>query len=236
MPIGAFQGGLYGRNAFAAHTMAEADALADRLGLQAGQTVVDVGCGNGRHLHALAQRGIHGVGVDVSPELVEAARSATSPSAVGVVRFVVGDARRLGEVDGVPRGTADVAWSLCQGGFGTSPASDPAVLEGLVGIVKPGGYVVFTAFHALFAARHLVAGDAFDTVHLTHHQVGEVRGPDDTRADFDLWTAAYTVRDVVRMAEALELEVIEVAGCEPGRYGGEGVGLDDPELLVVCRR
>lgn len=236
VPIGDFQGPLYRRNAFAAHTVAEVDALVDRLGIAAGQTVVDVGCGDGRHLRELARRGVVGVGVDVSPGLIDAARSAAVDLAGGSVTFVVGDARNLGTVAEVPNATADVVWALCQGGFGTSPASDPAVLTGMRGCVAPGGWVVLTAFHALFAARHLVEGDAFDTVHLVHHQRADVRGPDDTRADFDLWTAAYTVRDLLTMTDAAGLEVVDVVGCEPGRYDGTGVGLDDPELLLVARR
>ena len=241
VPIAEFQGELYRRNAFAAHTRVEVDALVARTGLTAGATVVDVGCGDGRHLRELAVRGVSGVGVDVSPALVDAAEAAAGrergawPDGVSV-GFVVGDARRLSEVVGVPRGTADVAWALCQGAFGTHPETDPAVLAGLAACVRPGGHVVVTAFHALFAARHLVPGDAFDPVHLVHHQTSEVRGADDARRDFDLWTAAYTVRDLVRLCGDLGLEVVAVAGCEPGWYGDTGVRLDDPELLVVARR
>jgi SAM-dependent methyltransferase len=239
-PIGAFQGALYRRNAFAAHTVAEVDALAGRLRIERGQTVVDVGCGDGRHLRELAGRGVHGIGVDVSAELVDAARAAAADldpgRGAGEVRFLVGDARDLAAVDGVPRGTADVVWSLCQGGFGTSSATDPAILHGLAACVRPGGWVVLTAFHALFAARHLIDGDAFDPVNLTHHQRAEVRGPDDARATFDLWTSAYTVRDLVRLADGAGLDVMDVVGCEPGRYDGSGVALNDPELLLVARR
>lgn len=240
-PIGAFQGSLYRRNAFAAHTSAEVDALVARTGLQAGDRVVDVGCGDARHLRALAPRGISGLGIDVSDALVTAAQDAVAqerhawPAGVDV-RVVAGDARDPSRVPELPPGTADVAWTLCQGAFGTHPDTDRDVLAGVAACVRPGGTVVVTAFHALFAVRHLVDGDAFDPVRLLHHQVSEVRGPDDTRAHFDLWTAAYTVRDLQRLAAEVGLEVLEVVGAEPGRYDADTVRLDDPELLLVGRR
>ena len=229
--IGEFQGETYRRNAFAQGTREEVAALRRHLRLRDGQRLLDVGCGDGRHLRALAAEGIGGLGVDVSPALVEAAR-ATAPDARVELSFVVGDARALDDVLG-PEDRFDAATSLCQGAFGTDPATDPEVLDGLVAHVRPGGRVAFTAFHALFAARHLAPGDAYDVVHGVHHQVSEVRGPDHTVERFDLWTAAYTVAEAVALAERAGLTVTDVVGVEPGRYGSSGVGLDDPELLVV---
>ncbi len=241
VPIGQFQGALYRRNAFAAHTRAEVDDLVARTGLRPGQHVVDVGCGDGRHLRELAARGVSGTGIDVAPALVEAARAAieaerSSWPAGTDVRVHTGDARRLHTVDAVGEATADVAWTLCQGAFGTHPDSDPQVLAGVASCVRPGGLVVVTAFHALFAVRHLVEGDAFDPVRLLHHQVSDVRGPDERRASFDLWTAAYTVPGLLALVQGAGLDVETVAGAEPGRYGADEVRLDDPELLVVARR
>lgn len=235
-PIGDFQGELYRRNAFAQATAAEADALADRLRLVPGSRLLDVGCGDGRHLRALAGRGITGVGVDISEGLIAAARAAAAAAGLDGVRFVVGDARRLAAVDGVEEGSFDAAMALCQGGFGTSPVSDPAIVAGLARALRPGGRLALTAFSALFAVRHLAPGDAFDPVSLVHHQTSEVRGPDHAVRRFDLWTAAYTVRDLVRLVEDVGLELVSVDGAEPGRYAASGSRLDDPELFVVAQR
>jgi SAM-dependent methyltransferase len=238
VPIGEFQGAEYRRNAFATGTAEEAAALRAITDLSAGDRVLDVGCGDARHLRALAADGVVGTGVDVSPALVDAGRAAAEEADVEV-ELLVGDARRLDDVLGERVGGYDVVWSLCQGALGTSPATDPDVLAGLARAVRPGGLVVVTLFHALFAARHLAPGDAFDTAELVHHQTSEVRGPDHARRDFDLWTASYTVRDARRLVADAGLELLSVRGVEPGAYGrrsdGE-VGLDDPELLVVARR
>ena len=238
-PLMEFQGADYERNAFTMGTTAEVDALADRLDLTASTTILDVGCGTGRHLRALAtDPGCRGVGVDAAPTLVEVARRSVPPGAD--LSFAVGDGRSLLEVPAVASmvadGGADVVWTLCQGAFGTSPATDRDVLAGMAAAVRPEGTVVVTAFHALFAVRHLVEGDAYDVVHGVHHQRTEVRGPDHARQHFDLWTTAYTVGEVVSLCEGVGLAVEDVVGCEPGRYDATEVRLDDPELLVVARK
>lgn len=253
LPIGEFQGGDYRRNAFAAGTEEEVSALQGLVGAPlgtgsapgdaerpaSGSMVLDVGCGDARHLRALLTRrpDLVGVGVDISPALLAAGREAALPQLQ--LDLLVGDARNLPEVLGDRAGTFDVAWSLCQGALGTSPVSDPVVLRGLAAAVRPGGVVIVTLFHALFAARHLAPGDAFDTIELVHHQRAEVRGPDHARRPFDLWTASYTAREAVRLVEQAGLEVSGIRGVEPGHYARRGdgdVGLDDPELLLVARR
>lgn len=238
LPIGALQGADYARNAFARGTAEEYAALAALLDLVPGTRLLDVGCGDGRHLRAAAAHGVVGTGVEVAPELAVAARQAATRDELDV-EVLVGDARRLDAVLGARAGSFDVAWSLCQGALGTSPVSDPDVVAGMAHAVRPGGTVVVTCFHALFAARHLAPGDAFDTVSLVHHQRSEVHGSDHRREHVDLWTSAYTVREAVRLVTDAGLEPVTVRGVEPGAYArrpdGE-VALDDPEILVVARR
>jgi len=237
LDIGQFQGSDYRRNAFAQATVAEVDALLARLGGgRPGLAFLDIGCGNGRHLLELAHRGHGGLGIDLAPALVADAQASAEQAGLGSVGFLAADARDFldGRSEGPP--PFDVGMSLCQGAFGTSRATDAAVMHGLAHHVRPGGWVVLTAFHALFAARHLIEGDAYDTVTGRHHHRAEVHGPDGQRRTFDLWTTAYTVGELVALAERARLTVVDLAGCEPGRYDGRGVGLDDPELLLIARR
>ncbi len=240
LPIGDFQGPDYRRNAFAAGTDEEVAALRRLVQLPSASRLLDVGCGDARHLRGLIAGGadVVGVGVDVSPGLISAGRAAAAAQDVEV-ELLVGDARNLPEVLGTRAGNFDVVWSLCQGALGTSPLTDPMVLWGMASAVRPGGTVVVTLFHALFAARHLAPGDAFDTVGMVHHQRADVRGPDHARRAFDLWTASYTVREAIRIVGKAGLDVVSIRGAEPGAYGrrsaGE-IGLDDPELLVVASR
>ncbi|MGC4880323.1 methyltransferase domain-containing protein [Micromonospora sp. DT43] len=60
------------------------------LGDLSGRTVVDAGCGSGRAVAELAQRGAHAVGVDLDPEMIAVARERWPAG-----EFHVGDAAEL---------------------------------------------------------------------------------------------------------------------------------------------
>lgn len=65
--------------------IAAADAVDERALAQIGGPVLDVGCGPGRHLHALARRGVFGLGVDLSPVAVDLARGGGVSAIVGSI-------------------------------------------------------------------------------------------------------------------------------------------------------
>lgn len=54
--------------------VAQASAVDDRVLAEAVGPVLDVGCGPGRHLRALVDRGVVALGIDVTPPLVQTAR------------------------------------------------------------------------------------------------------------------------------------------------------------------
>jgi len=83
----------YLQNCLTKNTIAEVDFLIEVLGLSASGSVLDVGCGTGRHAIELARRGYRVTGVDISPSLVAYANELSRENQLENVAFVVGDMR-----------------------------------------------------------------------------------------------------------------------------------------------
>jgi SAM-dependent methyltransferase len=62
-----------------------ADDVDERVLARLPGPVLDVGCGPGRHLHALARRGVFGLGVDVCGVAVDLARDGGANAMVGSI-------------------------------------------------------------------------------------------------------------------------------------------------------
>ena len=153
-PVADHLGAAYLRYSFTKGTRQEVDHLVTALGLGPGMRVLDVGCGPGRHAHALAERGITVHGVDISSRFVEIARS-DAPAGATFERL---DARSM------PFDAAfDSVICLCQGAFGlmTADGHDEVVFSGMARALVPGGRLALSAFSAYFVARHWTDADLF---------------------------------------------------------------------------
>jgi trans-aconitate methyltransferase len=98
------------------------------------RTIVDAGCGTGRHSAFLAERGFDVVGIDSSAAMIEVARARTD-----AVQFVVADLfswRPPSPVDGV----------LCHGVLNdlTNDEDRQRGLDSLFAMLRPGGLLVFS--------------------------------------------------------------------------------------------
>ena len=214
-------GATYLRYSFTKGTAQEARFLVDALELSPGSRVLDVGCGPGRHIRALRESGIEGVGFDLSMTFLAAA---------GPGRWVRGDVRELPFV----RGGFDAAISICQGGFGLLGGHDDAsVIAGMARCVRPGGRVAVSAFSSYFAVRHLEESDTFDADAGVNHELARVRDGSGVEADFDLWTTCFTPRELRLMAEAAGLRVVGLWSVAPGDYRERPPDLEHPEFLLI---
>jgi SAM-dependent methyltransferase len=226
-------GAAYLRYSFTKGTVREVDALVDRLGLEPGIRVLDVGCGPGRHANELGRRGFEVHGVDISETFLDVARS-TAPDGVTFSRE---DARDLPF-----RAEFDLVISICQGAFGLAggPAAgerldpDLDILAGMARALKPGGTLVFTAFSAYLQVANLREGTEFDAVRGVHREATQIRDVDGVVADTDLWTTCFTPRELRLMCAHAGLEVRSVDAVEPGRWTPRVPDVDSPEFLVIA--
>jgi SAM-dependent methyltransferase len=229
-------GAAYLRYSFTKGTDQEVAFLVERLGLEAGQRVLDVGCGPGRHAHALARRGIEVLGVDISQRFVDLA-AADAPAGA---RFERLDARALPFAD-----EFDAAISLCQGAFGlvgggtpgtTAVDPDGVVLAGMARALKPGGRLAVSAFSAYFQIRFLESTDSFDAAAGVNHERTTVKDEAGRDAETDLWTSCFTPRELRLLAAAAGLRVEHLWAVTPGAYAADPPDLDHPEFLVLASR
>jgi SAM-dependent methyltransferase len=232
-PVAEHLGRAYLRYSFTKGTEQEVAFLVGALALEPGMRVLDVGCGPGRHAHALAARGLEVVGIDISQRFVDLATADAPPGAT----FRRADARAL-DLDAA----FDAAISLCQGAFGLTGGpgapldGDGAVLEGMARALRPGGRLAVSAFSAYFQLRYHEDHDDFDADAGVNHERTEVRDESGAVAEVDLWTTCFTPRELRLLAAQAGLEVEHVWAVTPGAYAADPPRTDTPELLLVARR
>jgi SAM-dependent methyltransferase len=238
-PIADHLGSAYLRYSFTKGTEQEVAFLVDALDLRPGARVLDVGCGPGRHAHALARRGFEVHGVDISQRFVDLGNGA----AVAGATFARLDARQLPF-----EAEFDAAISLCQGAFGLaghdgpgghgSDSLDPdgAILDGIARAVRPDGRLAVSAFSAYFQTRWLDEEHmTFDVRRGVNHERTTIKDGDGRDAEVDLWTSCFTPRELRLLAARAGLLVEDLWSVRPGQYARNVPDLDHEEFLLLAR-
>ncbi|WP_323798828.1 methyltransferase domain-containing protein [Parasphingorhabdus sp.] len=113
------------------------DALLARADYQAGETVIDLGCGGGATTLAIAQAVAPSgkvMGVDISPDLVSAARERAVKSGAPNIEFTCADASTVQ--------LADAPYDRLFSRFGSMFFEDPvSAFSNLRGLVRKGGRI-----------------------------------------------------------------------------------------------
>jgi ubiquinone/menaquinone biosynthesis C-methylase UbiE len=125
--------------------------------------VLDLGCGNGHHLLALGPEVARGIGIDISPGMIELARARLrSPPWRANLTFEVDDAE---ELKGIAGQSIDLA--ICIGAF-EHMLDKRAVLASIYRVLKFGGRFVCLTLHANYVwYRTLAPLLGFATKHLS---------------------------------------------------------------------
>jgi SAM-dependent methyltransferase len=127
------------------------DRLLERLPLQPGSAVLDLGCGTGRHARQLATRGFRVLGVDLSAESIRAAKHHEHDG----LWFRQQDMRLPFGVN-----TFQAVFNLFTSfGYFEDPSDDLAVVENIVRALKPGGWLILDYLNTRMAERNLCGAE-----------------------------------------------------------------------------
>jgi ubiquinone/menaquinone biosynthesis C-methylase UbiE len=224
----------YDREAFTQGTAGECDFIEQEIAFDRSVSILDIGCGTGRHAIELALRGYRVTGVDLSPTQLDRARAKAAAAGVDVT-FHVADARALTFAD-----EFGLVLILCEGGFSLMETDEMnyRILEGAARALQCGGKLILTALNALFPLRKAPqdgtpAGD-FDL--MTFRVRSEVTVQDDSGAKKTLacderFFAPTEIRWWLHSAGFGE---VAIHGCRLGAFSRkQALTPDDFELLAV---
>jgi len=228
---------IYEDNVFTKNTVLEIEFLLDELQLPPGGSVLDVGCGTGRHAILLAKRGYAVTGLDVSSEML--ARAADAAQAENVqVEWIRADATRFPFA-----GQYDAAVCLCEGAFGLlgegdDPIDQPlSILCNVSRSLKPQARAVFTVLNAAAMLRRVqnedVAEGRFDALTLVE---SSEHPPREGMPAILVRERAFVPTELVLLFRLAGMSVLNLWGGTAGNWGRRSLDLDEIEIMVVARK
>lgn len=116
------------------------------LNLQPGETVLEIGCGNGVFARRMARLGVHVIATDFSAQLLERAH-ARSTEHSNQIEYRLVDATREEEILALGAQRFDAA--ICNQAIMDMTEIEP-LMYGIRQVVKPGGRFVFSLSHPCF--------------------------------------------------------------------------------------
>jgi 2-polyprenyl-3-methyl-5-hydroxy-6-metoxy-1,4-benzoquinol methylase len=229
----------YEENVFTKNTVAEVDFFLSLFPLSVGSSVLDVGCGTGRHSIELARRGFKVTGLDLSDGMLGIARKNAHEAGVDV-EWVQGDATQMS----FDR-TFDAAICLCEGAFGLiEQGDDPeehdrAILRKVSAALKPGGPFLLTALNGYSAIRRIkdenVISGAFDPVTMVAEYADDWELPEGQKTVL-IRERLFIAPEITRMLRESGFRVDHVYGGTAGNWGRRPLNMDEVEAMFVCRR
>ena len=142
----------YDKESFTQGTIGEVDFIEQEINFNKTKTILDIGCGTGRHAIELAKRGYTVTGVDLSDAQLKRANQKASEAGVKV-NFLKRDARKLDYEN-----SFDVVIMICEGAFSLMETDEMnfQILKSAKNALRENGKFIFTCLNALFPLYHSV--------------------------------------------------------------------------------
>ncbi|MGE5479970.1 MAG: class I SAM-dependent methyltransferase [Chloroflexota bacterium] len=238
----------YDNESFTQGTIGECDFIERELQYDKNLSILDVGCGTGRHSIELTKRGYSVTGIDLSDSMLERAREKASDAGLEI-DFIKEDARKL------PFHNAfDAAIMLCEGGFPLMETDEMnfEILKNVTKALTEQGKLIFTTLNGLFPLYHSIeeftaAGvengnvtyrdNTFDLLTFRDHNITEIIDDSGITKTLECNERYYVPSEITWLLKTLGYHKIDILGARLGAFSrNDKLTTDDFEMLVVAEK
>jgi 2-polyprenyl-3-methyl-5-hydroxy-6-metoxy-1,4-benzoquinol methylase len=229
----------YMNEAFTKNTVKEIDFVVKELTLKPSNSILDIGCGTGRHAVELAKRGYKVTGVDISSGMLAEADKAAEEAGVKVT-WVHADATEFKS-----RNKFDAAICLCEGAFGLLGSADHhsehdlAILHNINAALKAESELILTAPNGFEKIRKYTQKDVeqgkFDPLMMVETFPMEYDTPRGKKSVV-VRERGYAPTELILLFNQAGFKVEHIWGGTAGNWGRRGIDLDEIEIMVVAKK
>lgn len=238
----------YDQESFVQGTSGECDFIEQELDHDKTLSILDIGCGTGRHTIELTRRGYQVTGVDLSTAQLKRAREKATQANLAI-DFQQHDARNLAFDN-----QFDCAIMLCEGGFPLMETDEMnfEILKNATQALNPTGKLIFTTLNGLFPIFHSVK-DFYESVAkegsaeyqnctfdlMTFRDYNKTMIEDDAgdRKEIECNERYYIPSEITWLLKSLNYKTIDIFGAKIGAYSRDDkLTTNDFEMLVVAQK
>jgi 2-polyprenyl-3-methyl-5-hydroxy-6-metoxy-1,4-benzoquinol methylase len=236
----------YEHEIFTRGTIGEVDFIEQEIKRNNTYSILDIGCGTGRHAIELAKRGYAVTGIDLSSAMLKKAQHRATESGVSV-RFLRRDARSFRFSK-----PFDLVLMICEGAFPLMETDEMnfSILRNAARSLKPRRKFILTTLNGLFPLIHSVKKFMkeniqegrtdehwFDILTFRDHSVYELRDDSGKKMRLQCNERYYIPSEISWQLKTLGFSTVEIFGCPQGQWNRKTkLTTNDYEMLVVATK
>jgi SAM-dependent methyltransferase len=236
----------YDTECFTAGTVGEVDFLEKEFDYDQTKSILDIGCGTGRHAIELARRGYSVTGIDLSACQLERAEQKAKETGVHL------NLLQLNACILPFKNQFNCEIMLCEGGFSLqeTDALNFKILEGAERALRSPGKFVFSALNALFPLYHNLNNFfnaepgitetrecTFDPMTFRNRSKLVITDDDGVRKELEADERYYAPSEISWYLASLRFKRSSIYGCRLGKFSRDHtLTTDDLEMLVIAEK
>ena len=236
----------YENEPYTGGTSGEVDFIEQEAGFDKSVTILDVGCGTGRHSIELAARGYSVTGIDLSEGQLTRARTLARERGF-TIPFIRMDAR-----DFDFHGQFDLAVMICEGAFPLMETDEMnfRILQNACNSLKENGKLIFTTLNGLFPLYHSVKdfvntgssegasnSNSFDLMTFRDHSIYETVDDSGKQLVLHCTERYYVPSEITWLLKSLGFKEITICGAKLGAFSRtDALTTEDFEMLIIAKK